>query len=147
MGLYKCELCRVHVCPLECVCVCARVWQRSVHLPCLKSFLHRLSDVVSLSCSSAHRSSPLPHGALQNTHRSFPSPHTQVCPPCPRNTESHQGQGFCPWCREGFKGSCEVFKVDFSKTKPWGAGAEGLGTLEKLGPTFSLPCLLSLQEW
>ena len=25
MGLYKCEFCCVHVCPLECLYVCARV--------------------------------------------------------------------------------------------------------------------------
>lgn len=102
---------------------------------------------MPLSYSSAHHRSPLPHGTLQNTHLSFPTPCTQVCPPSPRNTESHQDKGFCPWCREGFTGSCEVFKADFSKTKPWGPGAEGLGTLKKLRPTFSLPRLLSLQEW
>lgn len=41
MGVYKCELCRVHVCPLECVCVCTCVAEKC-HLPFLTLFLHRL---------------------------------------------------------------------------------------------------------
>ena len=129
-------------------CACVHVCGREV---CI-SHASNLSSIGSeTSCHSrAQAPTVAPHCPMapyRTPTAASPAPHAQVCPPCPRNMESHQGQGFCPWCREGFKGSCEVFKADFSKTKPWGPGAEGLGTLEKLGPTFSLPCLLSLQEW
>lgn len=107
------------------------------------SDLSSIDSDVSLSCSSTHHSSPLPHGTLQNTHLSFPSPSHSSRPPSHRSTESQQERGFCPWCRGGFKGRGEEFKADFLKPKPGERGLRALGALESwdlpfVSPIFSL---------
>ena len=68
-----------------------------------------------------------------------PTLHTQVCSPSPRDRESHQDQGFCPWCREGFKGRCEAFKADFPKTKPGGLELRALGPSKNWDLPFLSP--------
>lgn len=146
MGVYKCEPCRVHVCPLECVCVCARVWQRSVisHSSHFSSIGSETSSATLLP-SAHHRLPTAPWHPTEHPPQ-LPHPVHSSLPSLPQEHGESPGQWF--WslkCREGFTGSCEVFKADFSKTKPWGLGRAW--DPKKLRLTFSLPHLLFLQEW
>lgn len=70
---------------------------------------------MSLSCSSTHHSSLLPHGTLQNTHLSFPNPSLSGLLSLPQGHGESPGSGVLPLVqgrlqgRAGVKHSKQIF--------------------------------------